>query len=191
VLRVGFVGMIVAGLALGGCVRDPYVTDDGETRSGEWWIAHQIDRVTGAELPSATVYEYASNSNEDFPKPSSFQLTCLDKKPVVRFAFAFKVGNDRATVLGYRFDDKVGHENVESRVLLGKQQIVIEDKSALAQFMSELPGASKLYVRLRSMIGGRTAVEYTLDGSTAAIQAAFANCPMPPTPPLQPQKRTS
>ncbi|MEH2471281.1 hypothetical protein V1281_007531 [Nitrobacteraceae bacterium AZCC 2161] len=68
---------------------------------------------------------------------------------------------------------------------------MIEDKTALAQFMSELADASKLYVRLRSMIGGRTAVEYTLDGFAAAIQAAFANCPMPTTPPLQPQKRTS
>ena len=187
---VACVGGLVACLALGGCVRDPYVTPDGETRSGEWWIAHQIDRVTGAELPSATVYDYASNSNEDFAKPSSFQLTCLDGKPVVRFAFPFKVGNDRDTVLGYRFDDRPGHENVESRILLGKQQVVIEEKAALAVFMSELASAKTLYVRLRSMILGRTSAEYLLEGSGAAIEAAFSKCPMPPLP-SQPQRRTS
>jgi hypothetical protein len=187
---VALVGLVVTGLVLGGCIRDPYVTNYDEIRSGEWWISQQIDRVTGEELPSASVYEYASNTNEDFPKPSSFQMTCLDGKPVVRFAFAFKVGNDKDTVLGYRFDDRPGHENVESRVLLGKQMVVIEEKAALAQFMSELRGAQALYVRLRSMILGRTAVEYALEGSEAAIDAAFAKCPMPPLP-SQPQRRTS
>ncbi len=187
---VACAGMVVVSLGLGGCIRDPYVTNDYESRSGEWWISRQIDRVTGAELPSASVYDYASNTNEDFPKLSSFQLTCLDGKPIVRFAFAFKVGNDRDTVLGYRFDDRPGHENVESRVLLGKKLVVIEEKAALAQFMSELPGSEKLYIRLRSMILGRTSAEYLLEGSEAAIHAAFANCPMPPLP-SQPQRRTS
>lgn len=187
---VAWSGVVIWILALGGCVRDPFVTSDGDTRSGEWYVARQIDRVTSKEIPSATVYAYASNSYEDFPLASSAQLTCMDRKPVIRFGFSFKIGNDRDTVLGYRFDDRPGHEHVESRVLLGKQQIVIEDPNALAEFMSELPGADKLYVRMRSMIGGRTAVEYPLRGSEAAVQAAFADCPMPP-PPSQPRGRTS
>jgi hypothetical protein len=33
--------------------------------------------------------------------------------------------------------------------------IVIEDKAAIAQFMSDLPGSSKLYMRFRSVNGGR------------------------------------
>ena len=41
-------------------------------------------------------------------------------------------------MLGYRFDDKPGRDNVESRVLLGYTVIVIEDKTAVAQFVDEL-----------------------------------------------------
>lgn len=187
---------VLGASVLGGCARDPYVTNDGETVTGSWRIAHQIDRVTGAELPSAAVFAYASNTNVDFARVSSFQLTCFDKQPVVRFAFDFKIGSDRNSVLGYRFDDKPGHENVESRVLFGNQMIVIEDKAALAQFLGELAGASKLYMRVRSMTAGRSAAEYPLDGSAAALQAAFANCPLPSpqTPPPAappPARRTS
>lgn len=185
---VRIVAFVMLCLALGGCARDPYVTSDGETLDGNWYIAHQVDRVTGAELPSAVVFALASNTHADYPRASQLQLTCLDGKPLVRFAFDFKIGNDRDSVLGYRFDDKPGHENVESRVLRDRQIILIEDPAALSQFMRELPGASKVYVRIRSMIAGRTAAEYDLEGSAAAIQAAFASCPMP-TPPRP--KRTS
>lgn len=182
--------LMFAAIGLGACARDPYVTSDGETKAGHWRISHQVDRVTGAELPSAVVFADASNSNVDFPRVSSFQLTCFDKQPLARFAFDFKIGSDRNSVLGYRFDDKPGHENVESRVLFGNQMIVIEDKAALAEFLGELAGASKLYMRVRSMTAGRTAAEYPLEGSATALQAAFANCPLPTTPP-QPAKRTS
>jgi hypothetical protein len=173
---------------LGGCARDPYVTADGETLNGNWYIAHQVDRVTGAELPSAVAFALASNTHADYPRVSQLQLTCLDGKPLVRFAFDFKIGNDRDSVLGYRFDDRPGHENVESRVLRDRQIILIEEPAPLRQFIDELHGASKIYVRIRSMIAGRTAVEYDLEGSAAAIQAAYSKCPMPP--PLKP-RRTS
>lgn len=176
---VAWVGIIVAGVSLGGCARDPYVGAEGETRSAEWYIAHQIDRVTGAELPSAAVFGYGSNSYVDFPKVSQFQLTCFDGRPLVRFSFTFKIGNDRESVFGYRFDDRPGHTNVESRVVKDRQIIVIEEPAALATFLAELPGASRLYIRIRSLIAGRTSAEYPLEGSEAAIKAAFANCPMP------------
>ena len=188
---LGFLILVMAGLCVGGCARDPFVTNDGETRSGEWYIAHQIDRVTGAELPNSVIFALASNSLVDFPRISSFQLTCLDKKPLVRFAFDFKVGADKDYVVGYRFDDKPGHENVPSKLLKGQQAFVIEDSAALAQFVSELPGAIKLYVRLRSETLARTSAEYTLEGSGAAIEQAFAKCPMTASPGTTPQKRTS
>jgi len=180
VVRV--VAFVMLCLVLGGCARDPYVTADGETLNGNWYIAHQVDRVTGVELPSSAVFALASNTNVDYPRASQLQLTCLDGKPLVRFAFDFKIGNDRDSVLGYRFDDRPGHENVESRVLRDRQILLIEDPVALGQFVSELPGASKLYVRIRSMNSGRTAAEYDLDGSAEAMQAAYAKCPMPPPP---------
>jgi hypothetical protein len=67
--------MLVAGVTLGGCARDPFVTERGETRVHDWWIAHQIDRVSGAELPNAFVYAQASNSNVEYPRVSSMLLT--------------------------------------------------------------------------------------------------------------------
>ena len=178
---------IIVGLLLGGCARDPYVTGEGETRSGEWYIAQQIDPVTGVPLPSAAVLGYASNSNVDFPKISQFLVTCFDGRPLARFAFAFKIGNDRESVFGYRFDDKPGHTDVDARIVKDRQIIVIEEPAALAVFLSELSGSRKLYVRIRSMIAGRSSAEYPLEGSEAALRAAFANCPMPTVP----GKRTS
>jgi hypothetical protein len=183
---VASVWIMLAAL-LGGCARDPYVSGDGETRSAEWYIAHQVDRVTGAELPSAALFGYASNSYVDFPKISQFQLTCFDGRPLVRFSFAFKIGNDRESVFGYRFDDKPGHVNVDARVVKDRQIVVIEEPAALATFLSELPGSRRLYIRLRSLIAGRTSAEYPLEGSEAAIKAAFDNCPVPAVP----AKRTS
>lgn len=186
---VALIGVLVAAL-LGGCVRDPFVEFDQDTRSGDWWIARAIDRVTGDELPAAYVFASASNSNEDFPLASSLQLTCLGQQPIVRFAFAFKLGRTRNSVLGYRFDDKPGHENVPSRI--ATQVVVIEDKAAVAQFVSELKGSSKLYMRLRSLTAGRSSAEYPLVGSEEAVQAAFSKCSMQASPPpSQPQGRNS
>lgn len=173
---------------LAGCTRDPYVTHEGETRTGDWFIAHQVDRITAAELPSAIVFALASNTNVNYPRVSQMQLTCLDNRPLVRFAFDFKIGTNRDSVLGYRFDDKPGREDVESRLLRGQQILVIEDPITLAEFIDELVNSSVVYIRVRSLTAGRTAVEYPLEGATQAIQAAFATCPM--SRPL-PQKRTS
>ncbi len=184
---VAWAGIIIAAMSLGGCARDPYVGGDGETRSAEWYIAHQMDRVTGEELPSAAVFGWGSNSYVDFPKASQFQLTCFDGRPLVRFAFTFKIGNDRESVFGYRFDERPGHANVEARIVKDRQIILIEEPAALAAFLSELPGSRRLYIRIRSLIAGRTSAEYPLEGSEAAIKAAFTNCPMP----VLPAKRTS
>ena len=37
-------------------------------------------------------------------------LLCFEDRPMVRFAFDFKVGSNRNSTLGYRFDEKPGHE---------------------------------------------------------------------------------
>jgi hypothetical protein len=182
--------LLVAGLSLGNCARDPLVTPIGETKSGEWYIAHQIDRVSDAELPNAAVFALASNSNYQWPRVSSVQLTCFEGKPLVRFAFDVKVGSNRNTAFAYRFDDKPGHEDVESRVVRGSQVIVIEDRAAIATFISEMTGARTLYVRIRSINGGRTAVEYPVAGSAAAMNAAFGRCAMP-APPLPERGRST
>lgn len=179
--------IVAAGLALCGCVRDPFVTGQDETRSRDWWIAHQFDRVSGAELPSAFVYAEASNSNVEYPRVSSLLLTCLERKePLIRFAFDFRIGTRSNTVLGYRFDDLPGHEGVAVRILRNNKVVVIEDREVIATFVAELEKAQTLYVRMRSIDGGRTTVEYPVSGAWTAIRAAFTNCDMPAPPKLDP-----
>ncbi|MDB5520797.1 MAG: hypothetical protein JWQ82_394 [Tardiphaga sp.] len=182
-------------MTLGGCVnRDPYVTSSGEVMSGEWRIARQLDRVTGAQLPSAGIIALASNTYEDYPKPSLMQLTCFDGKPLVRFAFGWKIGADVNTTLGYRFDDKPGRDNIDGvRFMQDERMVVIEETPAVVRFVNDLRGARVLYLRIRSITQGRTTAEYKLDGSEPAIQAAFADCPLPaPAPSANAsQKRTS
>lgn len=179
--------IVTASFALCGCMRDPFVTEEDETRSRDWWITHQFDRVSGAELPSAFVYAEASNSNVEYPRVSSLLLTCLERKePLIRFAFDFRIGTRSNTVLGYRFDDLPGHEGVAVRVLRNNRVVVIEDREAIATFVAELEKAQTLYVRMRSIDGGRTTVEYPVSGAWTAIRAAFANCDMPAPPKLDP-----
>lgn len=170
---VAFVGMAVL---LGACARDPYVTNTGEDKIGSWRVARQIDRVIASELPSATVISLGSNTYVPGVKYATLQLTCHDGRPLVRFGFDFKIGSDKNAFFGYRFDNKPGRDGVESRILLGYQVIVIEDKDAVAQFLNDLTGSSRLYMRIRSLTGGRTSAEFPVDGSDSAVKAAFAEC---------------
>lgn len=74
----------------------------------------------------------------------------------MRFAFEFKIGSDKNTILGYRFDDKPGHDSVASRVLTGETAILIDNPVAVAEFLNEMTGSQKLYLRIRSLTLGRT-----------------------------------
>ena len=88
--------VLCAGLSagLGACAaRDPYVATPATTTSGNWKIEKQTDRITGTPVPSAMlIINNASNTFADYAQPASMQLTCFDGKPMVRFAFEFKVG---------------------------------------------------------------------------------------------------
>lgn len=183
------VALIIVAAVLGACqTRDPYVTDSGHATSGNWKIDRKVDRVTGVTVPSATLIAMSSNSVAEKPRPAMLQLTCFDKQPLLRFEFEFKIGSDRNSILGYRFDDKPGRDNVESRVLQGYKVVVIEEKADVARFASDLRDSKVLYLRIRSLNAGRTTAEFKLDGSAAAIEAGFAGCPVPGAPP---PKRTS
>ena len=173
-------------LTLGGCLaRDPYVTTANEVTSGAWRISRQPDRITGTTLPSASIATMASNAHSENPKPAHMQLTCFDGKPLVRFAFEFKVGSDVNSFLGYRFDDKPGRDSIPgARFLQEHRTVVIEDTADVAQFVGDMRGSRVLFIRIRSISDGRTTAEFKLDGSEAALQAAFADCPMTVPPPV-------
>jgi hypothetical protein len=57
---------------------------------------------------------------------------------------------------------------------------VIEDKALVAQFLGELETSAQLYVRIRPLNMGRTAVEFQLEGGPDAIKEALAACPPAP-----------
>jgi hypothetical protein len=173
--------LVLLGIAvlLGGCARDPYVSPTASTVSaGNWKIERQTDRITAAPISSAQLTGIGSNTAVPSWQPAGLQLSCFENKPLVRFAFDFKIGTDRNTIMGYRFDDKPGRDNVESRVLYGYQVIVIEQPAAVAQFIADMAGSRELYVRLRSLTQGRTTGQFKIEGAAEAAQAAYADCPV-------------
>jgi hypothetical protein len=171
----------MAALALGACAnRDPLVSTAGAKPVGNWRIEQQVDRITGQPLSSAFLMtRTSSNSAVAFPQPAQLQLLCFDEVPVVRVAFEFKVGSNKNSVLGYRFDEKPGHET-SARFLNDYKTAVIDDKAEVAQFVGELATSNALYVRIRSLNAGRSSAEFKLDGAPAAIEAAYAGCPVSP-----------
>src|SRR3954471_22189904 len=180
--------LVVVALWLRACpARDPYVSNSNTTSSGEWKIEKQPDRITGSAIASALLWtKNSSHSGVDYAQPAMLQLTCFERNPTIRFSFEFKIGSDKNSALGYRFDDKPGRDDVESRILLGYNVMVIEDKIAVAQFIDELVSSNLLYLRIRSLNAGRTTAEFRVAGAAAAVQAALAECPV-----AAPQKRTS
>lgn len=179
--------MVALGLTapLGACAtRDPFVTSANAIASGNWKIEQQTDKITGAPIGSAQlVTAVSSNSADSKVRSAMLQLTCFDKTPVVRISFEFKIGTDRNTIVGYRFDDRPGRDNIESRILSDHTIVVIEDGAEVKRFLADMPDASKLVIRIRSLNAGRTTAEFKLDGAPAAIEAAYKDCPVVIDPP--------
>jgi hypothetical protein len=169
-----------AALLLGACALDPYVSSRNTVSSGSWQIEHQTDRVTGGSISSAIVVtRTTSNAADVWPKPAMLQLSCFLGKPTASLKFQFKIGTNLNSVLGYRFDDKPGHE-IGARFIPSSSTVVIEEPAEVAEFVKELATSSSLYVRLRSFNAGRASAEFKVDGAPAAIQSAFAQCPVQP-----------
>jgi hypothetical protein len=178
---------VVPALLLCACARDPYVVSKNlGVSAGEWQIERQADRVTGKPIGSAFLVTRTSSSADVlYTQSASLQLSCFIDQPVIKFSFANKIGTNLNSFLGYRFDEKPGHE-IGARFVAGSTSVVIEDKAEVAQFVSDLSTSSVLYVRVRSINAGRTAAEFKVEGAQAAIEAAFAGCPV--TPPGPPQR---
>lgn len=123
---------------LGACVtRDPYVAAPATAPSGAWKIERQVDRITGAPVPSA--------------------VTVID--------------------------------NAAACFLQEHRTVVIEDRAEIACFTAELADARNLLIRIRSLSSGRTTAEFKVEGAGAAIEAAFAGCPV--APPSEARKRAA
>lgn len=175
---VGLLAFAVLAAGLTACARDPYITTTRTVSSGLWKIERVADRITGAPLSSAILMTRQSANSEDyFTKPATLQLMCLKQQPVVRIGFQFRVGSTRNASLGYRFDDKPGHE-ANVRFIQDFRTVVIEDRAEVARFASELAASKVLYVRIRALNYPRSSAEFEVDGGEAAVQSAFASCPV-------------
>jgi hypothetical protein len=145
---------------------------------GAWRIEHRIDNITGAPAPTGILLTRASNSRELYQRPALMQLMCFGKQPVVRFEFEFRVGANRNTTVGYRFDNTPGHD-VDATFMQDHRTVVIEDKAEVAQFYEELASANVLLLRISSLFAGRTTAEFPVAGASAAIEPILAACPLP------------
>jgi hypothetical protein len=167
-------------LLLAACTRDPFVsiTTANTTPVGEWHIERQVDRITGAPVSNAIlITNRVSNGLILVPPPASMALACFKERPTVLIKFAFKVGSTRNAEMGYRFDDKPGHEP-SVRIVEDYKSVVIEDQGEVARFVNEMATADGLYVRIRSLNAARTSAEFKVACAPAAIAAAYAGCPV-------------
>ncbi|MGB6701682.1 hypothetical protein [Methyloceanibacter sp.] len=105
------------------------------------------------------------------------QLGCFKGKPSVGFVYAFDVGNTKDSEFGYRFDAKPGRQ-IDPRFLSNHRTIVIEEKADVERFAAELTASNVLLVQIRSLTEGQTRAEFQVGGAQAAIDAAFAGCPL-------------
>lgn len=177
-------GVLIAGGALGvtlsGCAaRDPYVTNSqGMTRVDRWRIERVEDRITGLPVSSSMLPASATTSaNQLIARNALLQLMCFRNAPVVRIAFNERIGTNRNSMLGYRFDDRPGKE-AEARFLQDHRTVVIEDADEVAAFAGALSTSHQLYVRIRSLNNARTSAEFIVDGGADAVKAAYAGCPV-------------
>lgn len=171
-------GAIVASAVLAGCARDPIVTTAGSTMAGNWQVEHQVDRISGAPIPSAILLtRKVSNGKVLFPGAATMQLSCFKTQPAALFHFPVKIGSNRNGEFAYRFDDKPGHIG-KARFIDDYRSVVIEDKTEMTRFVGEMATSKVLYVLIRSLNEPRTSAEFSLEGAPDAIKAGLAGCPL-------------
>jgi len=100
---------------------------------------------------------------------------------VVRLHFSSDVGSDRNSRVTYKADNNPARRP-NARILQDFQTVMIEDKKDVAQLATDLRGAKRLDVTVTALINGMTTAEFNVDGAPAAIDAAFASCPLPTQP---------
>lgn len=180
---------LTSALLLAGCAGDPVASPITNTKVvGTWQIENDTDRITGAPLTSAFNTAPSSHSTEYFAKHATMQLTCFNKKPLVRFSFEVKAGTSTSNELAYRFDEKPGH-TIKARFLGDDRVAVIEDGADVTQFINQLATSKTLYLRIRSLGHGRSSADFNVADAPAAIAATTAHCPAVIEPP-KPKKKS-
>jgi hypothetical protein len=178
------VGVALAALTVGFAVVElasaPHqlVATAAAASSGDWDIKQKTDPITGAPASTALLRSSRTvHSTLGFTPASFLELGCFKGLPSVGLVFQFDVGSTKESEFGYRFDAKPGHQ-IDARVLPNHSTIVIEAKGDVGKFASELAASNTLYVQIRSLTEGQTTAEFAVAGAQAAIDAAFAGCPL-------------
>ena len=144
--------------------------------AGTWKIEQRTDRVTGTPSTTSTLNVNAISPITGNLYTGELQLLCFKNQPVVRIAFNYKIGSNRSAAMAYRFDDNPGRE-AEARFLLYFWTIVIEDPAEVARFIEVMKPASMMFLRVDSLVVGRTTMQLAVRGAPAAIDAAYSTCP--------------
>jgi len=109
--------------------------------------------VTGKPIGSAFIVTRTSSSADVlYTQSASLQLSCFMTQPVSNSISRARSAPN--SYLGYRFDEKPGHE-IGARLVKGASAVVIEDKAEVAQFVSEL-ATSKVLLRAHPLAQRRT-----------------------------------
>ena len=195
-MRTGLVHAVVAvaaSLLLGACATgDAALTTASVPAAapppspGEWKFERRADRVAGG--PTTTAYLLVPSKNTLsakrrplLPQLASLQLMCFRNEPIVRLHFNYRVGANRSAAVAYRFDEKP-RRDANARFLADFRTIVIEKKADVAAFVDELATSNTLFMRVNSLIVGPTSAEFRVQGASAAIEAAFEECPVSADP---------
>jgi len=109
---------------------------------------------------------------------ATLQLLCFDSGPVVRLHFSHSVGSNRNSRLTYRFDQNPGRD-VDARILLDRKTVIIEDPNEVVRFADEMRTATNLIVQVHSLATSMSSADFKVAGAPAAIDAAYAGCPLP------------
>jgi hypothetical protein len=176
---VRFIVVMTLACALGACASG----NIGTPLAGEWKVEQRADRVADKPVQSAVLIARSRNANASVQSPvtpqlASLQLLCFDGDPVVRFHFTVDVGSNRNSRLTYKVNNSPARRP-NARILQDFQTIMIEDKKDVAQFATDLRGARRLDVTVTALVNGMTVVDFNVEGAPAAIDAAFATCPLP------------
>jgi len=147
-------------------------------KAGEWTAENHLDRVTGAPISNSLLLtRNVSYGAMPFPPPARLQLICFKERPAVLIGFDFKVGSTRNAEVGYRFDDKPGHEP-HVRIVDDHKTVLIDDPKEVIQFVTEMTTSDNLYLRIRALSAPRTSAEFKVTGAAASIASAYASCPL-------------
>jgi hypothetical protein len=165
-------------LSVGACASTD-ATAPAALSAGNWKIERSVDRISGAPAARVFLSTTAGNSRSRRAAPAIVQLMCYEERPIVRFAFDFRVGINKTAFLEYRFDAIAGRKANADILPDHKTILIAADWAEVSQFVDALAASSILFVRVSSLSDGRTEAEFRTGGAPGAIETAYAACPLP------------